>query len=209
MFLGPYTIFDILDLGIVKQLRVTKITFDLELKLNHTMKSKEYDIEDNTFDNCKENNEAQFITLKESIEKVRGYLKANPNSTKRKNQLEYLSNTFDHFINWYEENELQLPHKFSIMQWSKGSFSANKDFSRINVDNKLYRLRRNQSKVVKLLFKNLSDELDGLTYPELAKELDLTHNRVGSKLSNYFKGSPIVGDLFNYSRRTGKYSLKH
>jgi len=82
-------------------------------------------------------------------------------------------------------------------------------FSKINLDNKLYRLRRNQSKVVELLFKNLTDELDGLTYPEIARELDLTDNRFSSKLSNYFKGLPRVGDLFNYSRRTGKYSLRH
>ena len=101
MFLGPYKLFDIINLGTEKRLQITKITLDLELKLNHTMKSKEYDIEDNTLDNCKENNEVQFITPTESIEKVRGYLKANPFSTKRKNQLEYLSNTLDHFVNWY------------------------------------------------------------------------------------------------------------
>ena len=92
------------------------------------------------------------------------------------------------------------------MEWSIGSFSANKDLSIINVDNKLFRLRRNQSKVVKLLFENLTDELDGLSYPEMARELDL--NSTG-KLSNYFKDYPRVGDVFNYSRSTGKYSLKH
>ena len=209
MFLGPYKLFDVINLGTETRLQITKITFDLELKLNHTMVSKEYDIEDNTFDNCKESNELQFITLTESIEKVRGYLKANPFSTKRKNQLEYLSNTLDHFVNWYEYNNFQLPQKLSLIEWSTGSFSANKDFSRIIIDDKLCRLRRNQSKVFKLLFDNLSNELDGLTYPELAKELDLTNNRVSSKLSNYFKDVPRVGDLFNYSRRTGKYSLKY
>jgi hypothetical protein len=59
--------------------------------------------------------------------------------------------------------------------------------------------------VVGLLFKNLTDELDGLSYPELARELDLTSY---GKLSNYFKDSPRVGDLFNHSRRNGKYTLK-
>ena len=206
MFLGPYKLFDIINLGTIKKLQVTKISYDLDFKLNHTMKSKEYDIENNTLDNCKENNEEQFITLTESIEKVRGYLKTNPSSTKRKNQLEYLSNTLDHFVNWYGTNDFQLPQKLSLMEWSKGSFFANKDFSRINVDNNLYRLRRNQSKVVKLLFENLTDELDGLSYYEMARELDLTST---GKLSNYFKDSPKVGDVFNYSRRTGKYSLKY
>ena len=84
--------------------------------------------------------------------------------------------------------------------------SANKDFSKINLDNKQYRLRRNQSKVVKLLFDNLTDELDGHSYPEIARALDLTST---GKLSNYFKDSPRVGDVFNYSRSTGKYYLKH
>ena len=99
-----------------------------------------------------------------------------------------------------------MPGIALAMEWSKGSFFANKDFSRINVDNKLYRLRRNQSKVVKLLFKNLTKGLDGLSYYEMARELDLTST---GKLSNYFKDSPRVGDVFNYSRRTGKYSLKY
>lgn len=208
MFLGPYKLFDIINLGTIKKLQVTKISYDLDFKLNHTMKSKEYDIENNTLDNCKENNEVQFITLTKSIEKVRGYLKANPDSTKRKNQLEYLSNTLDHFVNWYKDEKLPMPDKLPAMEWKTGSFFANKDFSIINLDNKLYRLRRNQSKVVELLFKNLTDELDGLSYPELARELGLTNNS-NSKLSNYFKDLPRVGDLFNHSRRTGKYSLKH
>ena len=81
MFLGPYKLFDIINLGTIKKLQVTKISYDLDFKLNHTMKSKEYDIENNTLDICKRNNEVQFITLTKYIEKVRGYLKANPNST--------------------------------------------------------------------------------------------------------------------------------
>ena len=205
MFLGPYKLFDIINLGTIKKLQVTKITFDLELKLNHTMVSKEYDIENNTLDNCKENNEVQFITLTKSIEKVRGYLKTNPHSTKRKNQLEYLSNTLDHFVNWYENNKFQIPDKIPLLEWSKGSFSANKNFSIIKIKNKSYSLRRNQPKIVELLFQNLTDELDGLSYKDLSRELDLTSY---GKLSNYFKDSPRVGDLFNYSKRNGKYILK-
>ena len=206
MFLGPYKLFDIINLGTIKKLQVTKISYDLDFKLNHTMKSKEYDIENNTLDICKRNNEVQFITLTKYIEKVRGYLKANPNSTKRKNQLEYLSNTLDHFVIWYEDNKFQIPDKIPLLEWSKGSFSANKNFSIIKIKNKSYSLRRNQPKIVELLFQNLTDELDGLSYKDLSRELDLTSY---GKLSNYFKDSPRVGDLFNYSRRTGKYSLKY
>jgi len=205
MFLGPYKLFDIINLGTIKKLQVTKISYDLDFKLNHTMKSKEYDIENNTLDICKRNNEVQFITLTKYIEKVRGYLKANPNSTKRKNQLEYLSNTLDHFVIWYEDNKFQIPDKIPLLEWSKGSFSANKNFSIIKIKNKSYSLRRNQPKIVELLFQNLTDELDGLSYKDLSRELDLTSY---GKLSNYFKDSPRVGDLFNYSKRNGKYILK-
>ena len=206
MFLGPYKLFDIINLGTIKKLQVTKISYDLDFKLNHTMKSKEYDIENNTLDNCKENNEEQFITLTESIEKVRGYLKTNPSSTKRKNQLEYLSNTLDHFVNWYDKNKLIIPKRAPEVKWNKGSFYANQDFSIITINDDTYNLSPNQSKVVGLLFDNLTNALDGLSYRDMVRETDLTRS---GKLSNYFKSSPRVGDLFNYSRRTGKYSLKY
>ena len=107
-------------------------------------------------------------------------------------------------MNWYDKNQLIIPKRAPALKWNRGSFYANQDYSIITIYNKTYSLSPSQSKVVKLLFENLTNELDGLTYPELAKELDLTNNRVSSKLSNYFKGSPRVGDLFNYSRRTGK-----
>tara|TARA_B110000116_G_C16769073_1_gene552367 strand:+ start:95 stop:724 length:630 start_codon:yes stop_codon:yes gene_type:complete len=209
MYLGPYTLFDIIDTGEGKLFQVTKIVFDIEARLNQTPDSTDGPLKDNTIKTCQEHNGEQVITIIQSIKEVRGYLNDNPDSTKRENQLKYLSNTLDHFVNWYKDEKLPMPDKLPAMEWKTGSFSANKDFSKINLDNKLYRLRRNQSKVVELLFKNLTDELDGLTYPEIARELDLTDNRFSSKLSNYFKGLPRVGDLFNYSRRTGKYSLRH
>ncbi len=206
MFLAPYKLFDIINLGTIKKPQFTKISYDLDFKGNHTMKSKEYDIENNTLDNCKENNEEQFITLTESIEKVRGYLKTNPSSTKRKNQLEYLSNTLDHFVNWYDKNKLIIPKRAPEVKWNKGSFYANQDFSIITINDDTYNLSPNQSKVVGLLLNNLTNALDGLSYRDMVRETDLTRS---GKLSNYFKSSPRVGDLFNYSRRTCKYSLRH
>ena len=205
MFLGPYKLFDIINLGIVKQLRITKITFDLELKLNHTIESKEVDIEDNTFDNCKENNEAQFITLKESIEKVRRYLKANPNSTKRKNQLEYLSNTLDHFVNWYEDKELSLPDFSNFMPNKIGIFSANLDFSVISIGQTIHRLSENQSKIIKALYNSISDGVDGLTYQEIANRAGLTSS---SRVSSYFQSELRWDDLLKYSKLSRRYSLK-
>ena len=206
MFLGPFTLFDIVEQNGEAQFEISFISFEIREPLNHTLTSTYQPLEEWTKETCQEHNNEQVKSITKSIEEVKKLLDENPFSTKRKNQLEYLSNTLDHFVNWYGTNDFQLPQKLSLMEWSKGSFFANKDFSRINVDNKLYRLRRNQSKVVKLLFKNLTKGLDGLSYYEMARELDLTST---GKLSNYFKDSPRVGDVFNYSRSTGKYSLKH
>jgi organic radical activating enzyme len=206
MLLGPYTLFDIVGQNEKAQFEISVISFEIGEPLNHTLTSTYDALKKRNIETCKEHNNEQVKSITKSIEEVKKLLDENPFSTKRKNQLEYLSNTLDHFVNWYGTNDFQLPQKLSLMEWSKGSFFANKDFSRINVDNNLYRLRRNQSKVVKLLFKNLTDELDGLSYYEMARVLDLTST---GKLSNYFKDSPRVGDVFNYSKRTGKYSLKH
>ena len=206
MFLGPYTLYDIVGQNEKAQFEISVISFEIKEPLNHTLTSTYQSLEEWTKETCQEHNNEQVKSITKSIEEVKKLLDENPFSTKRKNQLEYLSNTLDHFVNWYGTNDLQLPQKLSLMEWSRGSFSSNKDFSIINVDNNLYRLRRNQSKIVKLLFKNLTNELDGLSYSEMARVLDLTST---GKLSNYFKDSPRVGDLFNYSRRTGKYSLRH
>ena len=187
-------------------LQVVKINYNLNKKLKHDLDIQQFDINKITEMTCLEHNNEQVKSITKSIEEVKKLLDENPFSSKRKTQLEYLSNTLDHFVNWYGTNDIQLPQKLSLMEWSKGSFFANKDFSRISVDEKQHRLRRNQSKIVKLLFKNLTNELDGLSYPEMARALDLTST---GKLSNYFKDSPKVGDVFNYSRRTGKYSLKY
>ena len=206
MFLGFYTLFDIVGQNEKAQFEISVISFEIKEPLNHTLTSTYDALKKRNLETCKEHNNEQVKSITKSIEEVKKLLDENPFSTKRKNQLEYLSNTLDHFVNWYGTNDFQLPQKLSLMEWSKGSFSANKDFSRISVDKKQYRLRRNQSKVVMLLFEKMTEELDGLSYPEMARALDLTST---GKLSNYFKDSPRVGDVFNYSRSTGKYSLKH
>ena len=91
----------------------------------------------------------------------------------------------------------------AISSLTSGILSA---ASIITINDEKYNLSPNQSKVVGLLFKNLTDALDGLSYRDMVRETDLTRS---GKLSNYFKVSPRIGDLFNYSRRTGKYSLRH
>ena len=205
MNLGPYTLFDIDEQNEETQFKIRVINFEIEELLNHTASDTYLPLNNNSLETCKNKNDRQVELLYFSLRKIRLLFKENPDSTKRKNQLEYLSNTLDHFVNWYEDNKFQIPDKIPLLEWSKGSFSANKNFSIIKIKNKSYSLRRNQPKIVELLFQNLTDELDGLSYKDLSKELDLTSY---GKLSNYFKDSPRVRDLFNYSRRNGKYTLK-
>jgi len=205
---GPYILFDIVEQNKEAPFQTCVITLDIKEPLSQSLTLNYFPLEGRTPDSCKEHNDEQVSSINQSILEVKDLLTNNPSSTKRKSQLEYLSNTLDHFVNWYKDKGLSIPDKPSAMERGIGSFSANKNFSIIKIKNKSFSLRRNQPKIVELLFQNLKNELGGLSYPELARELGLTNN-YNSKLSNYFKDSPRVGDVFNYSRRTGKYSLKH
>ena len=206
MFLGPYNLYDIKSVNEEPTLEITAIVFDLNKKLYHYFIQNHLSLNSKTIKYCIKENNAQVELINLSIAEVRILLKDNPDSTKRKTQLKYLSNTLDHFVNWYKDKELPMPGIALAMEWSKGSFSANQDFSIITINDDTYNLSPNQSKVVELLFNNLTNALDGLSYRDMVRETDLTRS---GKLSNYFKGSPRVGDVFNYSRRTGKYSLKY
>ena len=205
MNLGPYTLFDIDEQNEETQFKIRVINFEIEELLNHTASDTYLPLNNNSLETCKNKNDKQLELLYFSKSKVKLFFKENPDSTKRKNQLEYLSNTLDHFVNWYDKNKLIIPKRAPELKWNKGSFYANQDFSIITINDDTYNLSPNQSKVVGLLFNNLTNALDGRSYRDMVRETDLTRS---GKLSNYFKGSPRVGDVFNYSRRTGKYSLK-
>ena len=206
MFLGPYSLFDIVKRSDEEIFQICIISFDINESLKHTLTLNYQPLDNNILETCKNKNDRQVELLYFSLSKVKLFLKENPDSTKRKNQLEYLSNTLDHFVNWYDKNKLIIPKRAPEVKWNKGSFYANQDFSIITINDDTYNLSPNQSKVVGLLFNNLTNALDGLSYRDMVRETDLTRS---GKLSNYFKGSPRVGDVFNYSRRTGKYSLRH
>ena len=206
MFLGPFTLLDIVKRNDEEIFQICVISFDISESLKHTLTLNYQPLDNNSLETCKNKNDRQVDLLYFSLSKVKLFLKENPDSTKRKNQLEYLSNTLDHFVNWYDKNKLIIPKRAPEVKWNKGSFYANQDFSIITINDDTYNLSPNQSKVVGLLFNNLTDALDGLSYRDMVRETDLTRS---GKLSNYFKGSPRVRDLFNYSRRTGKYSLKY
>tara|TARA_B100000949_G_scaffold220605_1_gene220683 strand:+ start:210 stop:833 length:624 start_codon:yes stop_codon:yes gene_type:complete len=204
MYLGEYTLFDILKQNGEEVFQICVITFDIKEPLNHSLTLNNLPLEGRTPDSCKEHNDGQVSSINQFIEKVKDYLSANPNSTKRKSQLEYLSNTLDHFVNWYEENQLPFPDTATIMPNKIGIFSANRDFSIISIRDTTFRLRESQSKIVQVLYESADDGVDGLTYPEIARRTGLT---TYSKMSNYFQARLRVKDLLKYSKQNQRYSL--
>ena len=204
MYLGPYNLYDVIKVGEMPTLEIIAIVYDLNKELNLSFEHNHLPLENNTINDCKDKNDKQVDLLYYSLRIVRLLQKENPDSSKRMNQLKYLSNTLDHFVNWYGDNQFIIPKKAPEIKWNKGIFSANQDFSIVTVGHETYELRPNQSKVVKLLFKNNVDELNGLSYREIARNSDLTSY---GKLSNYFKDRPRVKDLFIHSKRSNKYTL--
>ena len=204
MYLGPYTLFDIIEQNGESFFQNCTIVFDIEKLLNHFLTLNDFPLDDKTLKTCKEHNDKQVSSLNQSIEEVRDYLNANPDSTKRKNQLVYLSNTLDHFVNFYSDNKLPLPDVPTFMPNKMGIFSANKDFSEVSIGDMNYQLTPSQSKIVKVLYESACEGMDGLTYQEIANRTGLTSY---SRLSSYFQAELRVFNLFKYSKRDRRYSL--
>ena len=121
MFLGPYNLYDIISVNEEPTLEITTIVFDLDEKLYHHFHHNHLSLQSKTIKDCIEENNAQVESINFSIAEVRLLLKDNPDSTKRKTQLEYLSNTLDHFVNWYKDKKVQIPDKPPLMEWNKGT----------------------------------------------------------------------------------------
>ena len=204
MYLGPFELYDIINTGKKGRLEVTIISFDPDDKLYLLFSSEENPDETATVDSCREHNDKQVSSINQSIGEVRDFLSANPDSTKRKNQLVYLSNTLDHFVNFYSDNKLPLPDVPTFMPNKMGIFSANKDFSEVSIGDVPYQLTPSQSKIVKVLYESACEGMDGLTYQEIANRTGLTSY---SRLSSYFQAELRVFDLFKYSKRDRRYSL--
>ena len=204
MNLGPYTLFDVVEQNKKAFFQICAITLDIKEPLNHSLTLNDFPLDSNNLETCKEHNDEQVISINQFIEKVKDYLSANPNSTKRKNQLEYLSNTLDHFVNWYEENQLPFPDTPTIMPNKIGIFSANRDFSIIEIEDNTYKLTESQSKIIKVLYESANEGVDGLTYQEIANRTGLTSY---SRMSSYFQSELRWNDLLKYSKRNRRYSL--
>jgi hypothetical protein len=204
MYLGPYTLFDIIEQNGESFFQNCTIVFDIEKLLNHFLTLNDFPLDDKTLKTCKEHNDKQVSSLNQSIEEVRDYLNANPDSTKRKNQLEYLSNALDHYVNWYKKTQFNFSDTPTIMPNKIGIFSANRDFSIVSIRDVPYQLRPSQSKIVKVLYESACEGVDGLTYQVISNKAGLTSS---SKMSNYFQAEHRVSNLFKYSRRDRRYSL--
>jgi hypothetical protein len=204
MYLGPFELHDIINTGKKVRLEVTIISFDPDDKLYLLFSSEENPDETATVDSCREHNDKQVSSINQSIGEVRDFLSSNPDSTKRKNQLEYLSNTLDHFVNFYSDNKLPLPDVPIFMPNKMGIFSAKEDFSEVSIGGMNYQLTPSQSKIVKVLYESACEGVDKLTYQEIANRTGLTSY---SRLSSYFQAELRVFDLFKYSKRDRRYSL--
>ena len=204
MYLGPFELHDIINTGKKVRLEVTIISFDPDDKLYLLFSSEENPDETATVDSCREHNDKQVSSINQSIGEVRDFLSSNPDSTKRKNQLEYLSNTLDHFVNFYSDNKLPLPDVPIFMPNKMGIFSAKEDFSEVSIGGMNYQLTPSQSKIVQALYSNSKEGLSGLTYMEIANITNLT---TYGKMSYYFQAELRVFDLFKYSKRDRRYSL--
>ena len=109
MYLGEYTLFDILKQNGEEVFQICVITFDIKEPLNHSLTPNYFPLEGRTPDSCKEHNDEQVELLLESIAEVERYLTQFNGGTKRLAQLEYLVNTLEHFRNWYNEQGLDFP----------------------------------------------------------------------------------------------------
>ena len=133
MNLGPFVIFDIVEENGDKFLQTFNIIYNIEETLNHNVILNLSPLDHETIQSCKKHNDEQVDILIKSLKKVNDYLLANPGSTKRQNQVEYLSTTYDHFVNWYEDNHLTPPNISTIMLNTIWIFSGNKDFSIVSI----------------------------------------------------------------------------
>ena len=109
MYLGPYTLFDIIDTGEGELFQVTEIVFDIEARLNHTLNSKDYHLKENTLKTCQEHNDEQVKLLFESKAEAEKEIDEGYDGSKTFAQLDYLKNTLIHFRKWYKEKGLEFP----------------------------------------------------------------------------------------------------
>ena len=109
MYLGEYTLFDILKQNGKEVLQICTIVFDIKKTLNHSFTTNYFPLDSNNLETCKEHNDEQVKLLLESKAEVERYLTQFNGGTKRFAQRDYIVNTLEHFRNWYNEQGLDFP----------------------------------------------------------------------------------------------------
>ena len=130
MYLGEYTLFDILKQNGEEVFQICVITFDIKEPLNHSLTLNNLPLEGRTPDSCKEHNDEQVKLLLESKSEVERYLNQFNGGTKRLAQRGYIVNTLEHFRNWYNEQGLDFPDSDRHSQQPERKFKKQEtDFS--------------------------------------------------------------------------------
>ena len=109
MNLGPYTLFDIVEINKEASFQICAITLDIKEPLNHSLTRNYFPLDSNNLETCKEHNDEQVKLLLESKAEVERYLNQFNGGTKRLAQRDYIVNTLEHFRNWYNEQGLDFP----------------------------------------------------------------------------------------------------
>ena len=105
-----YILYDIIQKKGKDKLESTPIIFDPDEKLHHKFgKPLLLDTEGKDIKWCEEKNSQQIEILREEKQILEHDIEYIGEGTKWKNQLDYVLNTLAHFLNWYRDNQLDLP----------------------------------------------------------------------------------------------------
>ena len=74
MNLGPYTLFDIVEINKEASFQICAITLDIKEPLNHSLTRNYFPLDSNNLETCKEHNDEQVKLLLESKSEVERYL---------------------------------------------------------------------------------------------------------------------------------------
>ena len=109
MYLGPYTLFEIVEQNEETFLKIWAIDLDIKHPLNHSFKSNCFPLNGNNLETCKKQNDEQFKLLLESKAEIEIEISLGNDGSKIYTQLDYIKNTLTHFRKWYKKKGLELP----------------------------------------------------------------------------------------------------
>ena len=109
MYLGPYTLFEIVEQNEETSLKIWAIDLDIKHPFNHSFKSNCFPLNGNNLETCKKQNDEQFKLLLESKAEIEIEISQGYGGSKTFTQLDYIKNTLIHFRKWYKEKGLEFP----------------------------------------------------------------------------------------------------